>query len=130
MLYSFTICRRGGMADTPVLGAGAHACGFKSRRLHQDTEIAQRLSPYLIVGGALRFLFCLVLPQGKTTGFDRTSTYSPAHTVSISQNRGSSSYGYLRIFLHLVDNSFIMRYNVQYITKGVLLCATLGWMTI
>ena len=75
-------------------------------------------------------LVLLSFAARKTTGFDRTSTYSPAHTVSISQNRGSSSYGYLRIFLYLIDNSFIMRYNVQYITKGVLLCATLGWMTI
>lgn len=28
------------MADTLVLGASAYACGFKSRRLHQDKEVA------------------------------------------------------------------------------------------
>lgn len=61
------------MADTPVLGAGAHACGFKSRRLHQDKGVAFWLLPYLFVDGALKFLFCLVLPKGKTIGFDCNS---------------------------------------------------------
>ena len=30
-------------------------------------------TPFLDLGGALRFLFRLVLPHGKTTGFDRTT---------------------------------------------------------
>ena len=58
------------MADTLVLGASAYACGFKSRRLHQDNGVAFWLLRYLFVVGALRFLFSLVLPYGKTTGFD------------------------------------------------------------
>ncbi len=69
------------MADTLVLGASAHACGFKSRRLHQNRVCPIRGIPCFIAGGALRLLFRLVLPQGKTTGFDRTtspkSAYSP-----------------------------------------------------
>lgn len=62
------------MADTLVLGASALACGFKSRRLHQDTEIAFWLSQYLFVGGALRFLFRLVLPQAKLQVLTETHT--------------------------------------------------------
>ena len=53
------------MADTLVLGASAHACGFKSRRLHQEKGVAFWLLPFLIAGGALRFLFRLVLPAAK-----------------------------------------------------------------
>ena len=49
VLYLSTIRRRGGMADTLVLGASAYACGFKSRRLHQDKRVADWLLSYLFI---------------------------------------------------------------------------------
>ena len=64
--------------------------GSMSRRLHQDKGIAFWLSLYLFAGGALRLLFCLVLPSAKLRVLAK-ATPSIQRPSSLGKNQGSMS---------------------------------------
>ena len=78
------------MADTLVLGANAHACGFKSRRLHQTQRHPIRGAFVFGKGGALRFLFRRIFLQEKFEVLAEATTQHGAVAI-LGLNRGSKS---------------------------------------